>query len=115
MRTVGQKRHGAIDKSADDLHAHEDGGNDRRQFRAGFRTGMAMPQKHVIAGPDSMIVWLFSITVVAVFMAVIVVMMMVIVMAVMAVMAVIMGMIVTANCVVMCHDHSLACWRCKIS
>jgi hypothetical protein len=80
---------------------------------------MALPQKQVIAGPDSMIMWLFGIMAVTVVMPVIVVMMMIMVMAVMVavavIIAVIMGMIVTAYCVVMCHDHSLACWRCKIS
>jgi hypothetical protein len=76
---------------------------------------MALPQKQVIAGPDSMIMWLFGIMAVTVVMPVIVVMMMIMVMAVMVVVAVIMGMIVPAYCVVMCHDHSLACWRCKIS
>ncbi|HEY1877145.1 MAG TPA: hypothetical protein VGG66_06720 [Rhizomicrobium sp.] len=62
-----------------------------------------------------MIMWLFGIMVVAVFMAVIVVMPVIVVVMMIMVVAVIMGMTVTAYCVVMCHDHSLACWRCKIS
>jgi hypothetical protein len=76
---------------------------------------MPLPQKHMIAGPDSMIVWLFRIMVVTLVMVVVVVMMMFMVMAVIVAMSVIMGMVVAAYCVVMCHDHSLACWRCKIS
>jgi hypothetical protein len=76
---------------------------------------MSLSQKHVIAGPDSMIVWLFSIMLMTLVMVVVMPMMMVMVMAVIMAMAVIMGMVVTPYCVVMCHDHSLACWRCKIS
>ena len=68
VHAVGQKRHGMIGKAADDLHAHEDGGNNRRPFGAGFRPGMALAQEHMVMGPDAMVVWLFGIMVVVMMM-----------------------------------------------
>ena len=112
MRAVGQKRHGMIGKAADDLHAHEYGGNNRRPFRAGFRPGMTLAQEHVIAGPDAVIVWLFGIMVVVVLM---IMPTMVVMAVIMMAVVMIMGVIVTAQGMVMCHRRSLARYQRKIS
>jgi hypothetical protein len=61
MGAIGQKRHGVIGKAADDLHAHEYGGNNRRPFGAGLGAGVALTQEDMVAGPDAMVMWLFGI------------------------------------------------------
>ena len=98
MGAIGQKRHGVIGKATGDLHAHEDGGNNRGPFGAGFGAGMALTQKHMVAGPDAMVVWLLGI------MTVLMAMMMVMaVMIVVMVMGMTMRMIVTAQGVIVRH------------
>lgn len=96
---VGQKRHGTIGKAADDLHAHEDGGNDRRPFGTGFGPGMALAQEHMVTGPDAMVVGRFG---GVVMIAVMTMVLMALVVAVMAV-RMTMRMIVTVQGVVVRH------------
>ena len=108
MSAIGQKRHGVIGKAADDLHAHEHSGNNRRPFGASLGAGMTLAQEDMVAGPDAMVVWLFGIMI----MAVIVPMVMV-----MIAMLMVMGMTVRMPIqgVVVRHGVSLARCQCKNS
>lgn len=119
MRAIGQKRHRVVRKPADNLHAHEYGGNNRRPFGFGFGAGMSLAQEHMIAGPDAVIVRLFGNTAMTVMVVIVMPMtgMTVIMMMIMAMMIVAMGMTVRmpVQGVIVRHDASLARYRCKIS
>jgi len=68
----------------------------------------------MVAGPDTMVVWLFGIMVVVMMMTMPMMVVMVMAVIVMAV-VMIMGMIVTAQRMVVCHRRSLARYQSKIS
>ncbi len=56
MDAIGQKRHGVIEKAGNDLHHHEQRGDQGRQLGAGFRAVMGVTQKDMATGPDAVTV-----------------------------------------------------------
>ena len=56
VRAIGQQGHGVVQKTAGDLHHHEDRGDDGGPLRTHLRAGMARAQEDMIARPDAVFV-----------------------------------------------------------
>jgi hypothetical protein len=55
MHAIGQQRHGVKEQAADNLHHHEQGGDQRRQLGPAFRTAVTGAKEDMAARPFAMI------------------------------------------------------------